>query len=227
MVRSSITRGIWQPGDQIPTEYELMVQYRVSRMTVNRALRELTQEHLLVRVQGSGTFVAEPDYHSTLCEVKSIAEEILARGNRHSSTVLLLAATRENAALWALELPFDRYAFHSRIVHNENEQPVQLEDRYVDPERYPDYLEQNFWRITPSEYLTSIAPLQRAEYTVSARLPTPLVRHTLAIEENEPCLVLQRRTWVNNHIASATTLWHPGSRYHFTGAVNADTKHPF
>lgn len=37
-----------------------MAQYGFSRMTINRALRELTDEGVLVRLQGVGTFVAEP-----------------------------------------------------------------------------------------------------------------------------------------------------------------------
>jgi DNA-binding GntR family transcriptional regulator len=45
-------------------------------MTINRALRELTDEGLLVRLQGVGTFVAEPKGQSALFEVRSIADEI-------------------------------------------------------------------------------------------------------------------------------------------------------
>ncbi|MCP5368777.1 MAG: GntR family transcriptional regulator, partial [Hyphomicrobiales bacterium] len=47
------------PGDRVPSENALVRELGVSRMTVNRALRELTAAGLLVRVQGTGTFVAE------------------------------------------------------------------------------------------------------------------------------------------------------------------------
>ncbi|KHG49472.1 histidine utilization repressor domain protein [Enterobacter hormaechei subsp. xiangfangensis] len=47
-----------------------------ARMTINRALRELTDEGLLVRLQGVGTFVAEPKGQSALFEIRSIADEI-------------------------------------------------------------------------------------------------------------------------------------------------------
>ncbi|MCQ4034039.1 GntR family transcriptional regulator, partial [Klebsiella pneumoniae] len=46
--------------ESIPSEAELVAQFGFSRMTINRALRELTDEGLLVRLQGVGTFVAEP-----------------------------------------------------------------------------------------------------------------------------------------------------------------------
>ena len=60
-IKEHIVRHIeaveWRAGDQVPSERKLVKQLKVSRMTVNRALRELTHEGLLVRVQGTGTFV--------------------------------------------------------------------------------------------------------------------------------------------------------------------------
>lgn len=71
-----------------------MAQFGFSRMTINRALRELTDEGLLVRLQGVGTFVAEPKGQSALFEVRSIAAEIVARHHQHRCEVLLLEETR-------------------------------------------------------------------------------------------------------------------------------------
>ncbi len=66
-------------------------------MTINRALRELTDEGWLVRLQGVGTFVAEPKGQSALFEVRSIAEEIAARRHQHRCEVLTLERVRANA----------------------------------------------------------------------------------------------------------------------------------
>lgn len=216
-VRSQIDEHVWRAGEMIPSEHEMSKQYGVSRMTVSRALRELTDEQVLVRIQGAGTFVSAQRYQSTLVEIKSIAEEIRARGDRHSSEVLLLERTQAAEALSALELPADSHAFHSRILHFENEVPLQLEDRYVNPILYPAYLEQDFQRITPNEYMTREAPLQRAEYAINARMPTAAVRRWLLMDVGEPCLVLSRRTWALEKVATSVTLWHPGSRYRLTG----------
>ena len=59
-ISEKIHSGVWRPHDRIPSEAELVAQFGFSRMTINRALRELTDEGLLVRLQGVGTFVAEP-----------------------------------------------------------------------------------------------------------------------------------------------------------------------
>lgn len=58
-ISEKIHSGVWRPHDRIPSEAELVAQFGFSRMTINRALRELTDEGLLVRLQGVGTFVAE------------------------------------------------------------------------------------------------------------------------------------------------------------------------
>lgn len=61
-IRTLLLRGLqsgeWKPGEAIPSETELAARYRVSQGTVRKAIDELAAEHLLVRRQGRGTFVA-------------------------------------------------------------------------------------------------------------------------------------------------------------------------
>lgn len=59
IIRQNLENGDWKPGDQFPTEFELIDKYHVSRATVREAVASLVQEGLLRRVQGRGTFVAE------------------------------------------------------------------------------------------------------------------------------------------------------------------------
>ena len=58
-IRDRIAQGALKPGDRVPSEHELVAQFSVSRMTANRALKELAAEGLVTRRSGSGTFVAE------------------------------------------------------------------------------------------------------------------------------------------------------------------------
>jgi GntR family transcriptional regulator len=53
--------GTWPPGMHLPSEQELARQLSVSQGTVRKALDAMTAESLLVRRQGRGTFVAEPE----------------------------------------------------------------------------------------------------------------------------------------------------------------------
>jgi GntR family transcriptional regulator len=54
----SLQQGLWGPGDVIPSEQELAQRYKVSQGTVRKAIDDLVVDHLLVRRQGKGTFVA-------------------------------------------------------------------------------------------------------------------------------------------------------------------------
>jgi GntR family histidine utilization transcriptional repressor len=213
-----IHSGQWAEGDQVPSENELAREFKVARMTVNRALRELTAEQVLTRVQGAGTFVARPKYESTLVAIRSISDEIAARGHRHHAQVLEVgAAVASEALAGEMQMKPGSPVFHSRVLHVENDEPVQIEARWVNPAVAPEYALQDFSRITPNQYLMRVAPLQRVEYRIEAAQPELATSSQLKMAEGEPCLVLHRRTWSREQVASVVDLWHPGSRYRFTG----------
>lgn len=213
-----IARGSLGEGDAVPSENELTRDLGVSRMTANRALRELTAEGVLRRAQGIGTFVAATKPQSELLEIRNIAAEIVARGHAHVASVRLLRRERADpATARALELKPGGAVFHSVILHNENGSPVQVEDRHVNPAFAPNYLRQDFTKTTPYEYLTGLGPLDAAEHVIEASLPDPHLQRLLQIRGNEPCLILTRRTWSNGVVVSRARLTHPGSRYRLAG----------
>ncbi|MEK6350169.1 MAG: histidine utilization repressor [Burkholderia sp.] len=217
-ILARIHAGEWAEGDLVPSENELARDFKVARMTVNRALRELTAEQVLTRVQGAGTFVARPKYESTLVAIRSISDEIAARGHRHHARVLELATIEADAALAdEMQVAPGARLFRSAVLHAENDEPVQLEQRWVNPAVAGGYAQQDFTSVTPNQYLMRVAPLQRVEYRIEAAAPDAALREQLAMGEAEPCLVLHRRTWSQGVVASIANLWHPGSRYRFTG----------
>ena len=213
-----IDTGELQTGSRIPSESQLGALFKTSRMTVNRALRELTTEGRLIRKQGRGSFVAPQRTLSALFEVRSIAEEIKAWGGKYSCHIHLLGEEKIPPGLAeAMHLEPYRSIYHSVMVHMDGNTPLQLADRYVNPAVAPQYLQQDFSRITPNEYLLSIAPISRVEHTVEALIPEAWIRELLKINEAEPCLALGRRTWVADTIATRSTFYYPGSRYRLSG----------
>ncbi|NOU05755.1 MAG: histidine utilization repressor [Hyphomicrobiaceae bacterium] len=219
-VLEKIRSGEWKQGDLIPTEEAFTKTFGVSRMTVNRALRELAADQIVVRIQGSGTFVAQEKFQATLVEIKSIADEVKARGHTHRSELQLLERARANDQL-ASEFDASEGAalFHSLIVHFEDKTPIQVEDRWVNAKVAPDYMSQDFSRLTPNEYLMRAAPLQGVLYRIEAEMPPAPIGKMLEMSTMEPCLVLRRKTYSGDLVASVAVMWHPGSKYQFSGKL--------
>ena len=213
-ILDNIRSGAWEAGQRVPSENELVESFGISRMTANRALRELTAEGFLNRVPGVGTFVKEATALSSLMELRNIAEEIAQRGHRYSSRVISRTTVDANPALAEeFEDKSLKRLLHIVIVHEENGVPVQLEDRYVNPQVAPDFLKQDFTSTTPTAYLLAEAPVDELEHTVEAVLPTPDQQRLLGIAALEPCLALHRRSWSRGKVVTAVTLTYPASRY--------------
>lgn len=58
LIVQHLQAGTWKPGEPIPSEVDLAARFDVSQGTVRKAIDELAAQHLLVRRQGRGTFVA-------------------------------------------------------------------------------------------------------------------------------------------------------------------------
>lgn len=219
-VQQRIRSGRWRPGDAVPSEAELVKQFGLSRMTVNRALREMSADGLIVRVQGSGTRVAQLHRISARLEVRDIHEQITERGHLHDSQVLYKAVEKAPALLaQSLCVRTNSKVFHTLIVHRENGVPVQFEDRFVNPLAAPGYFENDFAQTSPTSYLLQHAPLTEATYSIEAALPTKQEAKALQIKTSDPCLVMRRRTVSGPHVASVVRLVYPGSRYSFDGNI--------
>ena len=218
LIIGRISNGDLRPRDRVPSENELVEAMKVSRMTANRALRELTDEGYVERIAGRGTFVADFRARSHVLEVHNIADEIQRRGHTHSAEILRQSRQRARGEVAnALHVEQGTDVFHLRLVHSENGTPIQVEDRHVVAEFAPDCLEQDFERTTPSAYLTTVAPLQEAEHVVRAERPNAAIRQRLRMDDDEPGLVVIRRTWSRGRPVTFARLHHPGSRYELAG----------
>ena len=214
LIRGMIQKGHLLPDSKIPSENELVSRLKVSRMTIHRALRELTSEGVLVRSPGVGTFVAPPKSQPSFLEIKPISDEIRAMGGRYSCEVLLLAEESPSKDLaFFMGLGPDESIFHSILVHKNNGMAVQYAERFINPRIVPEYILQDFTIVTPSDYLLKVAPLSEAEHIIETHIPTREIKESLGMGEGEPCLVVHRTTWVNDTVATRNKFYHPGSRY--------------
>ena len=215
-VLGGISTGELRPGDRIKSEAELTKHFGVSRMTANRALRELQDAGVVVRMPGLGTFVADASAKGHIIEIRNIADEIRSRGHEHSARVIMNKAQKaDKKSGTLLGVGPGTPIFHSVIVHCEAGVPIQLEERFVLATAAPGYDKADFTRITPNEFLTQAAPLERVDHIVRAIVADPGTRELLDVGAGEPCLLLVRKTWSQSRLVSYARLTHPGSRFEF------------
>ncbi|MEH6472366.1 MAG: histidine utilization repressor [Halopseudomonas sp.] len=213
-ILDGIKQGDYPPGAKIPTETELAKQFGVSRMTVNKAIRDLTQDNLLVRYAGLGTFVTDAKAESPLLDIRNIADEVRQRGHRYSCNLIELKQTIASELIaMQMGIPVGTRVFYSVIVHREDELPIQLEQRYVIASLVPGYLEQDYTKLTPNQYLSDQCPISSVEHIVEAVLPSADTQELLAIDAGTPCILVNRRTWSDSRLISFAYLTHPGPRY--------------
>lgn len=218
-LKDGLAAGRWPPGHQMPSESDLVAQFKVSRMTVNRALRELQSEGWIQRTQGVGTFAAPLERVSSTLTIRDLHEEIESRGHRHEAQVHQQRRIKAPRLLaQQLGVPVGSLVFHTLILHRENGVPLQCEDRYVNPACAPGYLSADFTRITPTQYLFEHTTLRSAEYSIEAGCATSRESRLLCIDPGMPCLIVVRRTFSRDAVITLARLVHPGSRYQLSGA---------
>lgn len=145
ILRGKIRRGEWKPGDIIPPESELLESYQVSRTTVRQVLDLLTNEGLIYRQQGRGTFVAHPTVEQTLVRIVNFTEDMRMRGCEPSSKVLfsgLVPAPPEIAERLQIELG-EELARLERLRLADGE-PMGIEESHLVHRYCPGILEDDY-----------------------------------------------------------------------------------
>ncbi|SON48440.1 histidine utilization repressor [Vibrio tapetis] len=221
-IEQKILSGEWPVGQKIPTELELTEQFSVSRMTVNKAIRDLVTDGKVERTPRRGTFVCAPNEkaESPLLDIRNIAEEVQQRGQQYHSEILQHISVQANEHIATqLGIMLDSRVFYSEITHFSDGVPIQLEIRWVNALFAPNYLQQDFTKQTPNQYLSNNCPLSAIEHTVEAIPAEPNIKTILQLNDNEPCLLLNRRTWSGNQLISVAKLYHPASRYKLSSKI--------
>jgi GntR family histidine utilization transcriptional repressor len=217
-----IRSGALKPSDRTESENELARRFGVSRLTVQRAIRELVAEGRLTRVQGSGTFVASKPQGFSLFEVRGIADQVREQGGDPMTEVLIQRQCVPDAKVRdLLELPEGEPIFEAVLLRKNRDQPVALETRSVRREPYPDFLEHNFEQESMYEFLARHSVLGELETTLSAVLPPPLTCQRLNIRVGDPCLLLERRNRVNGTVLTFSSFTFAGSRMSLSSRYRA------
>jgi GntR family transcriptional regulator len=211
------------PGSPIPTERSLAAEFDVSRTTVRQALAELTVEGRLLRVQGKGTFAAEPKVVQRL-QLSSYSEDMRAQGRQPSSRLLEVSeepADTELSRLLAVRAGAKVLRLHRlRLADNE---PMALETTHLPLARFRGLRRY----VTAGGSLYQVlrerfgVDMGHAEETIETALASPEEAELLGADIGLPMLLLSRHSFdmEGNPVEWVRSVYR-GDRYKFVASLN-------
>ncbi|MER9178215.1 GntR family transcriptional regulator [Mesorhizobium sp. M0119] len=128
IIRSQIESGVFNAGDQLPTQMELMKQHELSSNTVRQAVLALVGDGLLYRRAGKGTFVAKRHIGRDLLTFSGFSEEAVARGFRPGTRHVTVDWRSADAVVaTALNVPTDERVLNIERVRTIDDEVVAVE----------------------------------------------------------------------------------------------------
>ena len=211
------------PGSPIPTERSLAAEFDVSRTTVRQALAELTVEGRLLRVQGKGTFAAEPKVAQRL-QLSSYTEDMRAQGRQPSSRLLEISeepADIDLARLLAIRAGAKVLRMHRlRLADNE---PMAIETTHLPLSRFRGlrrYVSSggSLYQVLRERFGVEMG---HAEETIETALASPEEAELLGADVGLPMLLLSRHSFDDE---GKPVEWvrsvYRGDRYKFVATLN-------
>ena len=197
-IESQIRSGTWQPGDQVPSESLLGEKFHISRTTVRQALGELVNQGMLTRVQGKGTFVAQPRIRQRLTRLTGFTEDFEARRMKPDSQVLHQgkepAVPRVASALRIAEGTSVILLERLRLA---DELPMAVEISHLREDLFPSFNAEEFPGGSLYTYLAekfNIIPTAAHQDMEAIACPQPQAR-LLGISKGGPVLHIYRTTF--------------------------------
>ncbi|EHR52998.1 transcriptional regulator [Saccharomonospora marina XMU15] len=187
-------------GSPIPTERSLAGDFHVSRTTVRQALADLTAEGRLHRVQGKGTFAAEPKMAQRL-QLSSYTEDMRAQGREPSSQLLEIEEiVAEGDLPKLLGIRTGAKVLKLRRLRLADDEPMALETTHLPLARFRGIRKQiaeggSLYEALRERYGVE---LERAEETIETSLAGPQEAELLGADVGMPVLLLSRQTFASD-----------------------------
>jgi len=194
IIKYQIQEGVWQPGDQIPSELDLCDRYSISRTVVRQALRDLEVDNIIIKRKGKGTFVAKPKISEGLIQkLTGFYQDMVERGLRPGTRVLhqrIIPATNKIARY--LDVPIGTDIVDIRRLRFINDEPIQLVTTYIPLHLSPDLVNVDLTNRSLYAYLETAnnIKLARGVRYIEAVLANHEEANLLEIDEGDPLIML-------------------------------------
>jgi GntR family histidine utilization transcriptional repressor len=203
---------VWKPGDLIPNETDLALEFGCARTTVNRALRSLADSGLLDRRRKAGTRVALQPVAKATLDITVIRTEIEDRGQKYGYQLIERSEVVPPVAVSAaMGTDATDPLLHIRALHLANDVPYALEVRWINPKVAPSVKNETFKSMSANEWLLKHAPYTHGEISFSATAATKDDGLILNCPEQSALFAIDRLTWDNEaSVTKVRLIFSPG-----------------
>lgn len=127
-----INKGVLKAGDQLPPEIQISEKYGYSRMTVNKAMKNLEKQGYVTRIAGRGTFVKEKSVLRLLTDNISFTDIIKQQRMTPGSTLISYNLENQNEVPSANEFssPIEKF-HHTKRLRTGDGNPIALTEDYI------------------------------------------------------------------------------------------------
>ena len=219
ILQEQIKNGVWQPEEMLPTEFDLVERYDLSRATVRQAFELLVNQGWVYRRQGQGTFVSRPAFEQNINRIVSFWEDMHQRGLKPGTRILsseIIQATDEVIENLQVE-PNEELASLVRLRMADDE-PLSVEHsllvhRYCRGILDQDYENSSLRQMLVDQYNIRIVTAKQKIRAVSA---TEYIADLLNVDVNAPLLYIERVSFTDQGIPVEFLRIHlRGDRYTF------------
>jgi len=188
------------PGDQIPSQRLLCEKYRMSHMTVRRAINELLHEGVIYAIPGKGLYVTELKQDAEPL-LRGFTEDMTQRGMVASSTVLAAEVVGASTVLSsALGVPIGTALVYLRRLRLADGAPVAVQGSYLPQALCPGLLEHDLARGSLFDLLRNVYRLRLADGTTTVEAALADAEHAklLGLRVPAPLLVVEQLNYLDS-----------------------------
>jgi GntR family transcriptional regulator len=220
-----IKNGEYSPGALLPTENDLIAQYKISRVTVRKAMDMLLTDGLIIRKRGYGTYVQQKKVEQTMQRVLHFSDEMQKKGLKSSTKMVtneVLPASLQIAE--ALSIPEGTPLIHVYRIRYADDIPLCIESAYLVQKLCPeasqfDFSERSLRKFLDETYNIHWTTAHQKIYAINA---ISHIAKQLNIPNNSALLYIERVSYTQDNIAGEyLQSYYRGDSYYLTTDLQA------
>ncbi len=196
-IRARILDRTYAPGDKLPRDEDIALELGCARITVHRAMQDLSQIGLVERKRKGGTHVRTDPVTRATFDIPITRREVEQRGSKYGYQLISRTLERSTPSVMArfgIQQPAEM--LHVKALHLADNRPYIFEDRWVDTRSTPDILGVDLNCECANEWLVRNKPYSRVDVRFYAMNAEGESADHLSTNEGNALLVIERTTWI-------------------------------